>query len=405
MKKIFTLIAVAALALGANAQKITFDGESVSDGKVFEKDGLKITITDTDGKFAIDANNAWFGDATAQEKFTARLKSGGKSSSKNNIKVTVPGAGALNIYPRSASSSATDRNMVVTQNGSELYNKVVQDNDAAVIVIEANISDTNPTGETKVYPIISLTVAAGDVEITYPAGAMNFYCFEFVAGGTGDDTGGQGGGSEQGGGQEQGGGSAAAIDFPTSKAGITISGTTTWDNSQKYHNNNDATSNISFANGYTTEGVINENWAELAVDGGFLAGDVVSVAGYFNNNDETKQSAVTLFVGAKGEAPTDLWTSGLFINGRTNAADPTVESYTLEAAYPTLKLGRANGLTSATRTNVTLLKVVRGGSTGIAEQLNLNVNVNAPVYNLAGQQVDKSFKGVVIQNGKKLIQK
>ena len=30
---------------------------------------------------------------------------------------------------------------------------------------------------------------------------------------------------------------------------------------------------------------------------------------------------------------------------------------------------------------------------------------NAPAYNLAGQKVDKSFKGVVIQNGKKMIQK
>jgi hypothetical protein len=32
-------------------------------------------------------------------------------------------------------------------------------------------------------------------------------------------------------------------------------------------------------------------------------------------------------------------------------------------------------------------------------------NANAPIYNLAGQQVDKSYKGVVIQNGKKMIQK
>ena len=32
-------------------------------------------------------------------------------------------------------------------------------------------------------------------------------------------------------------------------------------------------------------------------------------------------------------------------------------------------------------------------------------NANAPIYNLAGQQVDKSFKGVVIQNGKKMVQK
>ena len=32
-------------------------------------------------------------------------------------------------------------------------------------------------------------------------------------------------------------------------------------------------------------------------------------------------------------------------------------------------------------------------------------NVNAPIYNLAGQQVTKSYKGVVILNGKKFVQK
>ena len=32
-------------------------------------------------------------------------------------------------------------------------------------------------------------------------------------------------------------------------------------------------------------------------------------------------------------------------------------------------------------------------------------NTNAPVYNLAGQKVNKSYKGVVIQNGKKFVQK
>lgn len=33
------------------------------------------------------------------------------------------------------------------------------------------------------------------------------------------------------------------------------------------------------------------------------------------------------------------------------------------------------------------------------------VNANAPVYNLAGQKVSKSYKGVVVQNGKKFVQK
>ena len=32
-------------------------------------------------------------------------------------------------------------------------------------------------------------------------------------------------------------------------------------------------------------------------------------------------------------------------------------------------------------------------------------NTNAPIYNLAGQQVNASYKGVVIKNGKKFVQK
>ena len=34
-----------------------------------------------------------------------------------------------------------------------------------------------------------------------------------------------------------------------------------------------------------------------------------------------------------------------------------------------------------------------------------DADTNAPAYNIAGQQVEKSYKGVVIMNGKKMIQK
>ena len=34
-----------------------------------------------------------------------------------------------------------------------------------------------------------------------------------------------------------------------------------------------------------------------------------------------------------------------------------------------------------------------------------NDNANSPIYNLAGQRVNKSYKGVIIQNGKKMINK
>ena len=45
-----------------------------------------------------------------------------------------------------------------------------------------------------------------------------------------------------------------------------------------------------------------------------------------------------------------------------------------------------------------------GGTDGIAS-VKAELDADAPIYNLAGQKVDKGFKGVVIQNGKKMIQK
>ena len=45
-----------------------------------------------------------------------------------------------------------------------------------------------------------------------------------------------------------------------------------------------------------------------------------------------------------------------------------------------------------------------GGTDGIAS-VKTEQSADAPIYNLAGQKVDKGFKGVVIQNGKKMIQK
>ena len=53
---------------------------------------------------------------------------------------------------------------------------------------------------------------------------------------------------------------------------------------------------------------------------------------------------------------------------------------------------------------VTKLTLVQGGTTGIAPVKTVKVQSNA-IYNLAGQRVDANYKGVVIVNGKKMIQK
>ena len=45
------------------------------------------------------------------------------------------------------------------------------------------------------------------------------------------------------------------------------------------------------------------------------------------------------------------------------------------------------------------------GTSGINDITNNTFDVDAPVYNLAGQRVSKDAKGILIQNGKKFIRK
>jgi hypothetical protein len=188
------------------------------------------------------------------------------------------------------------------------------------------------------------------------------------------------------------------IDFSVSQTnGIKVNGTTTID-AVKINTNTTSVPGIKFANSYTTEGASNGNNAELTVEGGFKTGDKIVIAGAFNNSDETKTAAIDIFT-LDGTTPTVLFTTKQFINGRTVADNPEEETFVLTADADKLYLGR-NGNTS---TFVTTLKVTRD-TAGIKETLNVKVNSGA-IYNLAGQKVDESYKGVVIQNGKKVVVK
>ena len=162
----------------ATPEMIAFtDGDTAGDGVVFSKGEFKLTQVDKDAKTAIDGNSTYFGTADNYQKFTHRLKTGGKSSSKNSLTLTIPSDGTLNVYVRTGSNSATDRNLVLTQDGTELYNKVVQESDA--ITVTMGEKDNN------VYPVISVEVKAGEVAVGYPTGSLNFYGFEFIAGTSG----------------------------------------------------------------------------------------------------------------------------------------------------------------------------------------------------------------------------
>lgn len=182
MKKLFTLVAAAMIAVGVNAQKISWGIEDVAlagalNGKTITNGLVGLTVTDTGSKVAIDKNTARFGTADSYEKFEARLKSGGKSSSKNCLALSVPSDGTLKICARTGSSSAEDRTVVLTQNATVLFNQ---------ILLDANFIEVDEEGAegivaVKVYPVYSIPVSAGTIDITYPVGSINFYCFEFVS--------------------------------------------------------------------------------------------------------------------------------------------------------------------------------------------------------------------------------
>ncbi len=170
-------------------------------------------------------------------------------------------------------------------------------------------------------------------------------------------------------------------------AGIEISGTTAMA-SQKINTNTTSKNCIQLKNGYTSDNVFNNNAIILSTEGGFKAGDVLSVTGFFNNSDDTKKAAVEIFTINADNTCTAVWTSEKFINGKLVADDPVAQTYTLESDMEKIYIGRSGN----TGTNIMALSVVRGGSTAIK---NVNAASSAKTVKAIenGQLVIKSAKG------------
>lgn len=170
------------MAIVANAQVISFTETAAKgslNGKTFGSEGFVLTVTDKaeTGKLEIDANNANFGTLADYQSFTHRLKTGGKSSSSNNMSLSIPADGTLKVYARTASKDS-ERPIVITQNGTEVFNQKFVDSQAATENYTA--SDGSEKVRT-VFPIYTCEVKAGTADITYPDNAVNFYCFELVS--------------------------------------------------------------------------------------------------------------------------------------------------------------------------------------------------------------------------------
>lgn len=193
------------------------------------------------------------------------------------------------------------------------------------------------------------------------------------------------------------------VDYPTSQAGITLhnaAGNITYA-TVKIHTNTQSVNCIKVAKSFSTDNKVTDDYVELTAEGGFKAGDVVSITGVYNNASE-KNAAIAIFSGKVGEEASILFKTDNFINARLVNDDPTAQTYTLTEDAATLQLGR-NGNTG---TCITKLTVVRGGTpTGISNVESSASAKSSTLYNLAGQQVSESYKGIVVKNGKKYLNK
>lgn len=172
MKKIFTLMAALTLAASVNAQTISFGTEAQkgSDLQTTWSNGdVKLVLTNADGKMSVDANKANFGTADKFNTFVSRLKTGGKSSTKRFITLTVPADGKVRVAARTGKNSENTRTVVLTQDGVQLVSKALDE--AEKIVVNA---------ETTVYPYVEVPVKAGTIEITFPVNGINIYGIEFI---------------------------------------------------------------------------------------------------------------------------------------------------------------------------------------------------------------------------------
>ena len=155
---------------------ITFSevaGTGTLTDSTFNAKNLSLTTTDPASKMSIDANACSFGaSADALKSYTHRLKTGGRSNDANNptqnfLTLTAAEAGQLVLAVRTGSNSATDRNLVIRQNGAELYNKVITEDSLKVT-----------EGEPNYYHYVTVNVEAGTIVLTYPVNGLNFYSFE-----------------------------------------------------------------------------------------------------------------------------------------------------------------------------------------------------------------------------------
>ena len=197
----------------------------------------------------------------------------------------------------------------------------------------------------------------------------------------------------------QGGGSSTIFSWEGAEGGAIVSGgsvVASDGESVNYPNSDYYTIRINKKkNDIATDNV------EITLDNALAANDEIAITGYRNKDTDANGTLYILFENGAfiDEGDAVVWNNIHSAVGQ----QPNTNTYKITdaAGSKSMKIARS---TASTNVFITKIVITRGGSTGINTVKTVRV-ADGAIYNLAGQKVDKSYKGVVIMNGKKMIQK
>ena len=400
MKKIFTLIAMAAMALGASAQSWVAPEEAPAAGSsIIKGDLLKVeTVFETTcGKITDEGGEpapVTFAGKTFETYMQIRVDAaptadnptgtdkGGSTplviTAKKNVDLTV-------YYRRQAANNA------YAENDGKDMKLIDQSKPTAAIAaatFEAYDIDGSYANAIKVFKL-----EEGKVYTLWARGTTGrLYGLDYAAG-TGS---GSGGDTPTGGtfflsfdGMSQ----ANKIDYPNGFS-LQITGNTS-------KNISGGKAITVGGNQYTTMKVSNGAQNTLTLPTGMVAAGITFYS-YVNKDAATDRDSYWKEVaGVSYDTPEA--SGGLFANYGENEGTPDKREYSFGD----------NRLNSITFTNtgeqccyIIEVTIAKGDVvTGIENVKAAVVDLNAPAYNLAGQKVSENYKGVVIKNGRKMIQK
>lgn len=154
----------------------------------------------------------------------------------------------------------------------------------------------------------------------------------------------------------------------------------------------------------------NAGYMLLTLEQALEAGDVIEATGYRNKNEDGKNASIYFLFENGAEWKDDKGFVNICADDNDEDYDDdgstpntnTWEITAAEAGSKTIKLSR-----NAASTNIFITKFVitRGVANGIENVEVVTPVKNNAIYNLSGQKVDASYKGIIIVNGKKFFNK